>query len=210
MTSAISNEDIFSRPCVQRLIGDIASTCMKNNIAFKLTTGCYVESQIGKCSGYFSGGGDRQALVVSNPRNSITRLGILIHESCHMDQYLEKAKVWRNVGGEHYVYIANWANNPRSRKGGLECFKAVVKLELDCEKRVCRKIREYKLPLDIPEYIQNANYYLFTYIIAKAERRWAGMGENDKDGYKKMPKRFLGLEHYLNPEHPLLDAFPVK
>lgn len=143
------------------MIANIIDTAVDNNIGFHL----YPKASHQGCAGTF----DEKMLYACTKREDW--LGILVHESCHMDQFLEKSKLWFTHNdimpdGEH----ANvWEPEHRKRHPVIykRAFTNITKLEIDCDNRAIYKIKQYKLDktgdIDLKGYIQQANCYHASY-----------------------------------------------
>lgn len=180
---------------IQQLIADTAQICISNKISFLLknTPSVQAEGTI-ECSGYF----DEDSLVVATGTHQEKWLPILLHESCHLDQFVEKIDIWKN--GENSIdYIDSWLNGKDISKSKLiRYIQSVVALELDCEIRSVKKIKKYDLEIDTPLYIQKANAYIFSYWATLRDKEWFSFPYNKKSIYSKMPKNFLTLREYCN------------
>jgi hypothetical protein len=147
---------------------------------------------------------------------------IMVHETCHRDQYTEQAKVWNQtiqINGENHdplTIFHEWLEHktelgPRKTK---EMLQGCLNLELDCEKRSAKKIDQFYLPINLKEYIQKANAYVYFYLAMQHTRCWYPKGKApfalpevwtkmpadfDND-YTKLPKRIkdLILKHSYN------------
>ena len=180
---------------IKKLIADISLICIKNNISLRLENKHLVDMDNLPCSGYF----DESSLVVATKKSKISEwVTTLLHESCHMDQYLEKSKVYipDNAG---LNIVEGWINKKSINKTKLyNGFKNTILLELDCEKRTVKKIKKYKLNISIPTYIQEANAYLFSYIYALEEKTWYEAPYENLKIVKVMPKTFLSIDEYFD------------
>lgn len=178
----------------KKLLADISLKCIRNNITLRLENKHLVDMDNLPCSGYF----DESSLVVATKKTKTSEwITTLLHESCHMDQYLEKSKVYisDNVG---LNIVEDWINKKSINKTRLHNgFKNTILLELDCEKRTIKKIKKYKLNISISKYIQEANAYLFSYIYALEEKKWYKAPYENMNIVKAMPKTFLHLDDYF-------------
>lgn len=128
-----------------------------------------------KSSGYFDAHIKilKGTLGVGTKRPINDWLPILVHESCHMDQWNEGISLWKDSEKLTYNIFGDWLKDKRcNKKEAFKCIDILKNLELDCEKRSVEKIKKYKLPIDIKEYIQKANSYIFFYNYMKKTRRW--------------------------------------
>lgn len=129
------------------------------------------------CSGYFNDDtdGDVPELAVAMGGGIQKWLPVLVHESCHLDQWLEKSPLWtRHPLGDPAGLIDDWINGEEFEPEVVDTiFKENIALELDCEQRSVKKILENHLPIDIDTYIQKANAYLMFYLYCKKHRTWS-------------------------------------
>jgi len=163
-------------------------------IKLKIHDTKYIDTGDGvPCTGYFC---DEDMILAVSVKGKINRWGpVLVHESCHLDQYIEQAKVWVDVDNHHLTNYWEWITKERDFKPRYVGFitKRAINMELDCEKRVIDKINKYKLPICKSIYIQKSNAYLYTYLYAAQYRQWTKPG---KGGYtipsvwRNFPKDF--------------------
>jgi len=179
---------------IKKLIADISLNCIKNNISLRFENKHLVDMDNLPCSGYF----DESSLVVATKKSKTSEwVTTLLHESCHMDQYLEKSKVYISDNAGLNI-VEDWINKKSISKNRLfNGFKNTILLELDCEKRTVKKIKKYKLNISIPTYIQEANAYLFSYIYALEEKTWYEAPYENLKIVKVMPKTFLTIDEYF-------------
>lgn len=180
------------KPNVKRLIGDIIEKCLKHNCSFQL----YPEHSVNggddiECSGYY----DEADLVVAAGKKEW--VDVLVHESCHLDQYIEKVPIWEN-GEAGITLIDSWLtkNKKISMKRIEQAIKNTILLELDCEKRTVKKMQKYKIPFNKENYIQKANSYLFSYWATLRDKKWFPFPYEKPEIYKKMPNYFLKTKYY--------------
>ena len=129
-------------------------------------------------------------------------LPILVHESCHMDQWDEKTDVVKMFDSVDSIILDNWIEGKDySEKTINKVVNAYIEIELDCEKRSVLKIKKYKLPIDINNYIQKANSYIFFYTYLKSSRKW----EFNPNAYKKAAKTWY--DDYSVIPKEILQAF---
>lgn len=179
---------------INKLIGDISCKCLINNISFKLENKHLVDMDDLPCSGYF----DEENLVVATKKsNNMEWVTTLLHESCHMDQFLTGSSFYisDSVGLE---IVEDWINNKNINDYKLlKGFYNTIQLEIDCEKRTLRKIKKYKLPVKEKRYIQEANAYLFAYVYTLVTKKWYKAPYEKIDIVKYMPTKFLKVEEYF-------------
>lgn len=177
-----------------------------NNISLYIADTKYlVLSGDFKCQGYF----DSAPRVLACATGGISRrrnwLMTLVHETCHMDQFLEDRDLWETY--EKIVNIDDWLSGKKFTKRSVDhAIDTTQMLELDCEIRATKKIKKFNLPINLDEYIQKANAYLFFHQYMKESRHWPvppASPYGDKI-WPRMPKRFLSSRDkylLLSEEH---------
>ena len=180
---------------IQKLISDIMTKCIKNGINFRLEYTDQVDQENIPCSGYF----DEQTLAVATKKEKMQDwLDILVHESCHLDQFLSGPKVW--MEDEQTLFIVEgWIHGKNFTKKKLENgFKNTIALELDCEKRTVAKMQKYGIRFNKKQYIQKANSYLFSYTYAYVNKVWYPKPYENPEIYNHMPSKFLTVDEYFD------------
>lgn len=156
-------------------IKDVRKIARANDITIKLpkTEFVYCEDDPIPSCGYFQSEGP--LLVVGTGGKSIKSwVATLVHESCHMDQFIEDQFLWTKCAPGYEVFFDwLWDEDYVVKENVLyEAVQDIIRLELDCERRSIKKIREYNLPIDIPQYIRGANVYLYSYLYMLQVRKW--------------------------------------
>lgn len=180
---------------IQKLISDIMTQCVKNGINFRLEHTDQVDQENIPCSGYF----DEQTLAVATKKEKMQDwLDILVHESCHLDQFLAGPDVW--MPDEETLFIVEgWIHGKNISKKKLEMgFKNTIALELDCEKRTVAKMQKYGIRFNKKQYIQKANSYLFSYTYAFVNKAWYPKPYEKPKIYNHMPTKFLTVNEYFD------------
>jgi len=137
-------------------IFDIIQQCMLNKIEFNLVHDMQGDIEF---NGYFCS--DSELTLVVNI-GSNDWLGTLVHESCHMDQYLENDDTYCNEYSKFDIFDSNlWRYC--SKNTVREAIKMACRMEIDCDKRAVKKIKHYNLDIKIDEYIRDANIYHWCY-----------------------------------------------
>ena len=189
---------------IQKLIGEVALKCIENKIFFHLNYVNKVDQENLPCSGYFD---EKNLVVATNKKNVREWLDVLVHESCHLDQFLEKSKLWVS-DSESLFIVEAWIHkkNISIERKDLG-FKNTIALELDCEKRTIAKIKKYGLDINKDEYVQKANSYIFAYLYALIYREWYPTPYENSRIWKKMPTNFLTINQYLDKNSKYLKYF---
>lgn len=178
----------------QKFIKDLRHKCKKYSIKLKMYNTSSVPLGRGKMKsiGYFDG----ECLVIS--KNHPAFLEILVHESCHMDQWLENCGVW--VKDEFTINLDDWL---LGKEEDITLVKNAISssrnLELDCEKRTIKKIKKWNLPIDTKLYIQRANTYVQYYNYLLETREWLSPKNSPhhrEEIYSQMPSTFQNAKYY--------------
>lgn len=142
----------------------------QNRIPYSTCTGLLV-------SGYFV---DRphKELAVGTDKPLNEWLGILVHEACHMDQWIEQSKAWRDIivqGREAVDWVDDWTKGRDDLPLPIEdLIDRARNVEWDCERRAHAAIIQYDLPIDPDQYAQKANAYVYFYNHLLKTRAWNG------------------------------------
>lgn len=164
------------------ILADVSSTCVQHGISFHLHNSKNVvyDGDGTECSGFFNGAEDDKTLEVAFGKPTKDWLPVLLHESCHMDQYIENAKAWQDItmpdGTESTDVLFQWAAGTDADKRIIESMvdlddliSRALHVELDCEKRTLDKIISYDLTdfINPVEYVKKANSYIYFYLYIK-------------------------------------------
>lgn len=139
-------------------------------------------------SGYFSE--DEKKICVALKTKDF--LGILAHEYSHFCQYVED-KEWYEYYSDSYLKMFEWLEGKRIKNIDFHLGNC-LELELDCEKRAVEHIKKFNLGINIEDYIQRANAYMYFWRYLKHSRRWCSpynTPSNNEQIVRVMPTRFL-------------------
>jgi hypothetical protein len=190
---------------IKVFIDDLKIYTKENNIKLILSPEKGVQFSEGGilCNGYFDD--ITSTLACALGKDVSQWLVILLHESCHMDQWVEKVPEWtENVGMDN---IEKWLNGDDSvNMNNIDNeIRTSIIVEVDCEKRTVEKIKKYGLDsiINIDEYIQKSNAYVLFYLWMRNNRKWYIIGKepyNIPDVVSVMPKTFDIDYTILNPK----------
>lgn len=167
--------------------------CRTHNISINLPKSRQVMHNNMHCAGYFDD--SIKELSVACGRNLQKWLPVFVHETCHLDQWIEQIEIWnaRINGLDPLPMIDAWLLkevelDPSTKQLAFDCVAAI---ELDCEQRSVEKIKKYNLPINIPNYIKKSNAYVWSYRLVQETRDWdhAAAHEFPKI-WRAMPKHF--------------------
>jgi len=185
-------KSIPNHPAVAKLIADVSKACIENGVTFRMHNGAKVH--LGHkiySSGFFSSDPRSLELAVSTGVKGENWLIILIHESCHLDQWIEDRAVFD--GMDKSASLDEWLSGKRMWKKRIDkAVEEIVKIELDCEKRSVKKIKEYGLPIDIKRYTMMANTSMYFSSWLKKLRMWVPKNKSlyIEEIIKNAPKTF--------------------
>jgi hypothetical protein len=170
-----------------------------HDIPVKLLSKKHVMMDNTRCAGYFCS--EKPELVVACYKEPNEWIPIMVHESCHRDQYTENAPIWHKtilvdgIKEDPLNLLWDWLYNKIELKPRqvTAVTRAVMQIELDCEIRAAKKIDEFYLPINTKEYIQKANAYAYMYLTLQYTRLWYPKGKAPfylADVWTKMPTDF--------------------
>lgn len=154
-----------------------------------------------KCSGYFDGNEKILAVAKGKPN----WFGILVHEYCHFEQWREDCAAWSQVYVEGKREALEVLMDAFYEGRDLDdetiaryCHKSAT-VELDCEKRVLKKIADLNLPMDAKEYAKAANSYVVFYYTMPVYRKWC-----DKVPPYMVPDILDAMPDHMDVDHQAL------
>lgn len=204
--------------CAQYVV-DVCSIADKHGISVRLKNKRSLilnEHEVEmKCNGYFCDGEYELAVACDQPLEQWFR--VLVHESCHMDQFIEQCEAWTEgyfVGEvERKALIDLWLGYDLelTESQFREHIYPTMFVELDCERRAVKKIKEYELPIDVVHYIQQANSYVYFYWYIFHCRKWYTVGKepyNNSKVVNLMPRTLDGdYENLPNDIKHIFDQY---
>ena len=188
---------------VTKFIQDTRKTARENGIKvrFEKKKELFDKGDVFTFAGYFWE--HKQVLAIATNHPKETWLPILIHESCHMDQYLKDKYMWEKCNPGFQIFDS-WAgcNAIIKREVLEEAVQDIIRLELDCERRTIAKIKKYNLDIiDLKKYIKTANINLYSYLFTLETKRMINNHDNPellaaapsilKKSYTKVPRRLF-------------------
>ncbi len=143
---------------------------LRNQKRIKLSKGNY-------CAGYFSDSDFKIVVAIDVPLNNW--VSVLAHEFSHMEQWISNVKMWDNLNiynTDSCSEFFEWLEGKYELHEELITYhmRRVCEMELNCEKRTVEMIKKFKLPINIPNYIQKANTYIWFYSVVRQKRQWEG------------------------------------
>ena len=178
----------------QKFLEMVKKDCKEKKVRLHLSKGRYVVMDGTRCSGYFTSD-EPPTLAVAMGRETSEWFPTLVHEYCHMQQWLDDTKIWWNANTNTDLW--DWLSGKKelsSKKAFQSCMYA-LDCELDCERRSVKMIKHFGLPLKVDSYCQQANAYAYFYHLVYKHRRWYEVGKepyNNRKIVSSMPKNLNG------------------
>lgn len=190
----LSKDDIDK---VKAFISDLKIKCKDNNVKLRIENKPgipYTDNEDGiMVNGFFDG--DTRTLACAVGKDIEYWLTILIHESSHMDQFLESDPTWINNIG--LIQTDLWLSGDDEVDMDVieNEIRTGIDVEVDCEKRSVEKIKKWNLDtvINVEEYIQKSNAYILFYRWMHKVRSWYSIGKepyNIKEIVSQMPTNF--------------------
>lgn len=183
---------------VTKTLDYIKSSAKENGVTVKISKYKNVRLNNFLCSGYFMYERTPPLLAFATGKPTKDWIGVAIHESCHMDQWIEQCPVWTNSimtdYGEPMNIIEKWIDGREIEDSFLrKNIYNALDIELDCEKRSVEKMKMLGLDeyIDPVEYTQKSNSYVLFYLALYRTRQWYKPHKKPYDleaVWSKMPK----------------------
>lgn len=158
------------------------------------------------CSGYFDENGPVLAVAIGKPEEEYT--AILVHEYCHMMQWVESSRVWIALG-ESCTMLDQWLSGINFDDRIIQtAIDRIIDVEVDCERRSVEFIREHGINIDVEQYTQRANSYVLFYNYIRMTRKWYDPDRkpyNVETVWRMMPTEFQTDNYTLTSQQ--LNAF---
>lgn len=164
-------------PHTRRLVDSTCKIASLNGVAVRLLQ---QESIGGRFNGMFDARiGQTPTLLVACGKPESEWLPVLLHESCHMEQFIYRSGVWLDQSvtreWDSMSLLLLWLDHlVELSDSQLDSYvRRSRNVEWDCERRAILKITDMELPLDPVEYARRANSYIWLYTCwLHKHRRW--------------------------------------
>lgn len=153
----------------QRVVSELVSRSWLFGVAVLLSPGTEVDCEGFEAGGYFDE--DAKVIAIATGRQEDTWLGTLIHEYCHLTQWVEQQPLWFAYRDDGWEWLAG-----KSIRNPVAAIKSMQALEEDCERRALRLAKEINAPINIEKYTRAANAYLHFHNVMAAKRKWVRPG----------------------------------
>lgn len=175
----------------------VKAECKALGVKVDLRPSAYVKLDKNiKCSGWFDSENKHMVVAMNRP----DALSILVHEYCHVTQWIEGIDLWHKSDNA-IIKVDEWIGGKRVYN--INKHLAVARdLELDNEKRSVKMIRKWKLNINIADYTKKANAYVHFYNWLRQTRKWSKPTNSPYQNQlvlSKMSTRFNMQYRYLTP-----------
>ena len=151
-----------------QFLNHVRKECRNNGVELDLQDAKYLElSDSIKCGGYF----DSDILKLACAMKHEEAKTLLVHEYCHMTQWLDKIPLWEQAA-ESLNLVDGWLEGREVEEIGKH-IRVSKDLELDNEKRAVEIMKEWDLGIDIEAYIKKSNAYVLFYLYLEKSRKWS-------------------------------------
>ena len=129
--------------------------------------------------------------------------GVLIHEYSHFIQWRDDTKIWNKYCDYDITYSQILLKPEKYKKELL----ALMNLELDCEKRAFKIIKNNKL-FNYKDYAQNANSILYKYAFLYNYNTWPDDNRKYRKVQKICPTKLLdNVKDYLDIPEDIIEIY---
>ena len=175
---------------VNKFIQDIKAKAEKHGVEVRMVDAklVYAEGETVGCAGYFCS--ERKVLAIAMQHKRHEWLGLLAHESSHMDQWVERPYIWKKLGLGYDLFFEWLDGGIKKREDLEEAVQDIIRLEKDCEERAIRKMLNYNLPVNVERYKRRANAYMYAYLYFLETRKWVPRIYSRPEVWSKSPVRF--------------------
>jgi len=183
----------------------VQEECKLHGVRFHRAPDVSIGNPGGECKGWFGTEDDdytEYALSFAGGGSPLVWFPVLVHEFCHMQQWLDNDPTWVKSEKATETFW-DWIEGTEElslgeiRKQGL----LLLDVELDCDRRAHSMIKELSLPIDPDWYAKQANAYVFFYHMVMKHRRWYKIGQepyNVKKIINIMPIHLRGDHHTIS------------
>lgn len=176
---------------VLRFIEDLETKCKEYGVKLVLYDMKFIENDGDKFGGWFDA--DNKELHCAFPDKIQTKyVELLVHESCHMDQWIENTKYW-TIERRNNSLTEVWKILKGEKVNKLKYhLRNVQMMEAECEKMSIEKIKDYDLGINIERYAMKANSYLLFYSVLVETKKWTDYPPYKfKDIWRGLPDKIL-------------------
>lgn len=176
---------------VLKFIEQLKKDCRANQIGLSLYDQKFIIEDGNKFGGWFCP--VKKQLHCSFPNKLQTKfVELLIHESCHMDQFLNQTPKWvKEQNNDSLSIFWEWLKNPTKININPHLLNVQL-MEAECEQLSIQKIIDLDLGINTQQYTQKANSYLLFYSVLKETKKWTDYPPYKfKDIWRGLPDKIL-------------------
>lgn len=176
---------------VLKFIEQLKKDCRANQIGLSLYDQKFIIEDGNKFGGWFCP--VKKQLHCSFPNKLQTKfVELLIHESCHMDQFLNQTPKWvKEQNNDSLSIFWEWLKNPTKININPHLLNVQL-MEAECEQLSIQKIIDLDLGINTQQYTQKANSYLLFYSVLKETKKWCDYPPYKfKDIWRGLPDKIL-------------------
>lgn len=170
------------------LVRLIEKKCEKHSVSLDIRDVSYVKLDSSRCGGYFLPEKDDLKIVVA--KKDIGKKdyrSTLLHEYCHLTQYLDKCEAWER-GLKSLSIMQEWLEGKDFSKKEIKKHLSNCRdLELDNDKRAAKMLNKYNIGISKKDYIRKANADILFYNWMLETRKWSKQS-NPASSNKKLLK----------------------
>lgn len=163
------------------LVELIKKECKEHGVKLDIRKTTYVKLDNMQCAGYFDY--DRKIPTIVVAGDAKNAKATLLHEYCHLTQFLENSKLWKK-SGKSLTILNEWLGG-KEQKNIKKHISVCRELELDNEKRAAKMAKKYDVGMSAKKYIRKANAYVLYYNWLGETRKWSKC-ENSPYSSKKI------------------------
>lgn len=161
---------------IRAFLEDTKQLSKEHQIKIVLGKGKYIRYSGTKIGGYFDEQNKVLAVATNHPIEKW--LDTMVHETCHLDQWIEQSKYWLPEINDAITIFEEYISGCPVTDI-VAATNMIVMLEADCERRTIKKMLKYELPINTETYAKKANAYLLSHKAMIHYGSW----------YKKSPYR---------------------
>lgn len=168
---------------VDAFIAHVRKVAKEHGVKIKIKNTKSVRDPAGNtlCCGYFLESSSEKTIVVARGGRPLGEwVGFLVHEYCHMLQWIEKCPAYTNTflrDGEDATYKLSLLENGQAdynKRLRNVYTKKTIACELDCERRAVKTIKKFGLPINVEQYKRGAAITLYKYWVLCKTGKWVG------------------------------------
>lgn len=186
-------------------VDSLKKKCKKHGIEMILSPSWSVNTEtnnISPCGGFFDE--ESMSMVVGCAKPVDEWMATLVHESCHMDQWLEDKEMWNRCMNDYGLFWGWLAGDTMMNTAQVQkACETIIYVEWDCERRSVEKIRKLKLPLNISKYCRKANTYLYSYKVIHKYKIFPTGIYSHPEVYKDAPAYLLKNVNNTSDSHKI-------